>query len=167
VPPAVTPAPTPPPLEGLKDVVLPAPVPWWPPAPGWYVVAALLLVAAAWIAWLVVRRHRRNAYRREALREIDALAASSDVAPIPELLRRVALCAAPGARVSVVAPVGDAWLRLLDRMGGDHAFTRGPGRLLPDIAYGSAASIEAIPRAEKTALFAACRRWIARHRWRS
>jgi hypothetical protein len=164
MPPPATPAPTPPPLEGLKDLVAPAPVPWWPPAPGWYVVAALLLGAATWIAWLAIRRHRRNAYRREALRELDALAARSEVAALPELVRRVALCAAPRERV--VAPVGDAWLSLLDRMSGGRSFTAGPGRRLLEIAYGSPASIESIPLAERAALVATCRRWIAGHRWR-
>jgi len=51
-------------------------------------------------------------------------------------------------------------------MSGGRSFTAGPGRRLLEIAYGSPASIESIPLAERAALVATCRRWIAGHRWR-
>ena len=41
-------------LDRLHDIVLPPPIPWWPPAPGWYVVLGVLLLAglaAAWWSW--------------------------------------------------------------------------------------------------------------------
>ena len=31
-------------LQNLNDIVIPDPVAWWPPAPGWYVLAAILLI---------------------------------------------------------------------------------------------------------------------------
>ena len=38
-------------LEHLFDIVTPPPVPWWPPAPGWVVVAGIICVLAVWMAW--------------------------------------------------------------------------------------------------------------------
>lgn len=38
-------------LDRLHDLVLPSSVPWWPPAPGWYGVLGLLVLAVAWLTW--------------------------------------------------------------------------------------------------------------------
>ena len=54
-------------LEKLFDIVVPPPVPWWPPAPGWFVVGGVLLVLVFWVAWRVWRCWRAAAYRRAAL----------------------------------------------------------------------------------------------------
>src|SRR5262249_7757285 len=54
-------------LSQLADIVVPASVAWWPPAPGWWVVAEALLIVAAIAIHQAVVRYRRNAYRRVAL----------------------------------------------------------------------------------------------------
>jgi hypothetical protein len=56
-------------LENLFDVVVPPPVPWWPPAPGWFVVGGVVLGLVFWTVWRVWRRWRAAAYRRAALAE--------------------------------------------------------------------------------------------------
>ena len=43
------------PLDQLEPLITPAPVAWWPPAPGWWVVAALIPIAL-WVLWLT-RQH--------------------------------------------------------------------------------------------------------------
>jgi hypothetical protein len=91
-------------LERLHDVALPDPVPWWPPAPGWYLVATALVLLLGLIAWRRWRRWRAVAYRREALR---ALAAARDAAGIAEVLRRTALAVAP--RTEIAALGGTSW----------------------------------------------------------
>lgn len=99
-------------LDRLHDLTLPPPVPWWPPAPGWYVVAgfvALVLLIVAqrgWAAW------RARAYRREALRE---LRAADQAATIAALLRRTALAVVP--RSVVAGKSGEAWLDWLSAHG--------------------------------------------------
>lgn len=92
-------------LDRLHDLVLPPAVPWWPPAPGWYVVIALALVAAAWMAIRSWKRWQSNAYRREAARELASLESSAAIA---ELLRRTALAIAP--RSEIAEKTGTAWL---------------------------------------------------------
>lgn len=91
-------------LDRLHDLVLPASVPWWPLALGWYVLLALLILAVVWISWRYWKRWRANAYRREALRQLKQL---QDVPAIALLLRRTALAVAP--RSEVAAKTGATW----------------------------------------------------------
>jgi hypothetical protein len=92
-------------LDRLHDLALPPQVSWWPPAPGWYVVIALALIATAWLALRLLRRWQANAYRRAALHELKSL---DTPAAIAELLRRTALAVSP--RSSVAEKSGSAWL---------------------------------------------------------
>jgi len=92
-------------LDRLHDLVLPPAVPWWPPAPGWYVVLALALVTVAWMALRAWKRWQANAYRRQATRELASLESSAAIA---ELLRRTALAIAP--RPEIADKTGPAWV---------------------------------------------------------
>lgn len=96
-------------LDRMHDIVVPEPIPWWPPAPGWYVVFAVLLCVAIFLAYRAWKRWRANAYRREALRELENAAS---VFEISELLRRTALAVAP--RPVVAAQVGSSWPQWLE-----------------------------------------------------
>jgi hypothetical protein len=148
-------------LANLRDIAVPPPVPWWPPAPGWWILAAALLAAAAVLALRRLARWRADAYRRAALRELAALEAAAGSMPagdlaasVSALLKRTALAAFP--RTECASLSGAAWLDFLDRTGG--AFT-GPARLLPQLACGAPADAGALP-----AILAAARRWISMHR---
>jgi hypothetical protein len=132
------------PLAQLRDWHLPDPIQWWPPAPGWWISAAVLLAVLLWVAGVRWRRHRRRgAAARSALRELAALreTARTDgdtrafVAALSRLLRRLALARFP--REQVAGLTGDAWLAFLDATGGGEGFRRGPGRALADLAYGA------------------------------
>lgn len=91
------------------DIVLPEPGSWWPPAPGWIWVAALILVLA--IAWIVLAwlRWRQNAYRREAVAELAATDLTAD--QMFEVLKRVALVSYGRSEVARLS--GIDWLRFL------------------------------------------------------
>ena len=130
------------PLAQLRDWHLPDPIQWWPPAPGWWISAAVLLAVLLWLAGVRWRRHRRRgAAARSALRELAALreTARADgdtrafVAALSRLLRRFALARFP--REQVAGLTGDAWLAFLDATGGGDGFRHGPGRALADLAY--------------------------------
>lgn len=140
-------------LSRLHDIVLPAPVPWWPPAPGWYVLAAGLLTLAAWLGWRAWRRWRADAYRREALR---LLVGTHEPAAIAALLRRTALAWA--GRQMVAARDGDAWADWLAAQLGE----------APDPALRRrlhlAVYAKTVDEADALALRAYARRWITSHR---
>ncbi|MCF7733485.1 MAG: DUF4381 domain-containing protein, partial [Akkermansiaceae bacterium] len=79
--------------------------PWWPPAPGWIVLATILLAVLIYYAVRRFRHWQADAYRRAALRE---LAAANSSAAIAEVLRRTALAIAP--RENIAALSGSAWI---------------------------------------------------------
>jgi ABC-type nickel/cobalt efflux system permease component RcnA len=155
-------------LDRLHDIVLPGPVPWWPPAPGWYVVAALVVVLGVWAMWRWWRQWRANAYRRAALAELEQLVAQSHdpsrrvvaLQALPELLKRTALAAFP--RDEIASLSGPAWLGFLDHTGGGRDFTSGPGALIPEIAY-IPRYTEHLDQAQQEAVIQCVRRWIRKH----
>ncbi len=138
----------------LLDIHLPAPVSWWPPATGWWLLLglALALLAALVFLW----RHRVGSrYRRLALREIDQLEQlppAELAAALAQLLRRAALCHFP--RRDCAGLSGEAWLEFLDRPFGDRPFSQGVGRCLLDAPY------RPEPAFDSQALLALCRRWL-------
>ena len=124
------------PLSHLRDIHLPAPISWWPPAPGWWMLAILLVgTVIGLILWRVIR-HRRLAYRREALDHYQTIHASylehNDnarlLAEISVLLKRT--CITRYGREQTAGLAGEQWLAYLDQTGKCTEFTQGPGRVL-------------------------------------
>ena len=147
-------------LQKLNDIVQAGAVPWWPPAPGWYVLAGALVLAAVWAAYRGLRHWQRNRYRREARRELDAIVRDGPTAAprVPELLKRVALSAWPRERVAGLT--GRDWLAFLDRSAQSDRFGGCGGSLLERAAYGAGAALSA---EEFEALCGDARSWIRGH----
>lgn len=152
------------PLQQLRDIHLPAPIGWWPPAPGWWALgAALLLILCVALYWLA-RRHRQRRYRRIALRQLDALHARwrqhGDphlfVEELNRLLKQAALSAFPAQRVAALH--GEAWLRFLDGTLPQPQFDRAELRPLAEVYRPDAAP----PQVEELQRAAAY--WLRRHR---
>jgi hypothetical protein len=129
------------PLADLRDWHLPDPVSWWPPAPGWWLLAAVVLVALVLAVRLRFRWRRRTSLQRAAQCELERLgrelAADGDrrryLAELSRLLRRLALARHPRAQVAGLT--GDDWLAFLDATGGAGEFSDGVGRVLVESAY--------------------------------
>ena len=149
-------------LNALRDIREPAPPGFWPPAPGWWLLAALLLAAAITLGWLTWRRSQRQRPIRRALEELESwrtraarrshTEAASELA---ELLKRAALTRYPRHEVARLS--GNAWLAFLDHSGDTNGFTKGAGRALGDLRY--APTLELEPEA----LAALARAWLERH----
>jgi hypothetical protein len=137
-------------LSNLKDIVVPPEVPLWPPAPGWWILAVGCVAAGAILVAVVVDRHRRNAYRRRALLELDHVEAHD----ISAVLKRAALVAWP--RAEVASLTGEEWRAFLDRSARMDAFTRGAGRDLEALTFGGGGDVPGV--------LAAAKSWIRRHR---
>ncbi|KTD11643.1 hypothetical protein Lgra_1101 [Legionella gratiana] len=111
------------PLAQLKDIHLPTPIGWWPLAPGWYVVIALIVLISIFISYRIYTNYRHAKAKKHALlllmnyqkqyeKERNVALAS---AHISELLRRVALAYYP--REEVASLHGEDWLRFLNETG--------------------------------------------------
>lgn len=117
----------------LRDIHQTPVPPLWPPAPGWWLVlATLLLVAAALHFWL-----HRGRLRREAIARIfdDAMREAGDgpaqVAAMSALLRR----ASRRHRDDADVLDGEAWLQALDEGCDLPLFQSAIGRLMIDGGY--------------------------------
>ncbi|WP_240732658.1 MULTISPECIES: DUF4381 domain-containing protein [Dyella] len=160
------PGPNVPSLATLKDLPLPPPpTSYWPQAPGWWVLLALIVLALLVYAIRRAWRWWADRYRRAALLELDAI--ERDLAEparrgaaleaLPALVKRTVFTWAPRQRIAPMT--GDAWLGFLDRTLPGNPFTAGPGQRLETIAYGG----DALGNAEQDALLALLRRWIRDH----
>lgn len=151
-------------LSQLHDIHLPARISWWPPAPGWWLLLAIALLAVG-VLYAVHRLRNRNHWRRFALMELTRLReqhASQHFAPravvseLSILLRRVAISRFP--RAEVAALNGDAWLVFLDRgLGENAAFQSDAGRLLTSVPYRPEMAIDP---STLSAVFALAERWL-------
>ena len=132
--------PTAPAALQLRDIHMPGAAPFWPPAPGWWIVAALLVALLAWglvVPWQRERLHRTRRGLIDALAKLQADFArersSEHLSRIALLMRRLALSKFPRERVAALT--GRAWLRFLDESGGRGRFSNGPGRVLASAPY--------------------------------
>ncbi|MCC6491571.1 MAG: DUF4381 domain-containing protein [Pirellulales bacterium] len=157
-------------LDRLHDIVSPPPAPWWPPAPGWWIVAAVAIYLAILGAVRWLHAWQQNRYRRDALRELHAIRRSAVDPPgqtvavrqLAELLKRTALSAWPRQRVASLT--GLPWRQFLDSTAGSQAFEQADlGAAIERGAYDmrAAASIDARRWDE---MLAASEHWIRRHR---
>lgn len=149
-------------LNALRDIREPAAPGFWPPAVGWWVLAALLLIGLILLGWLAWRRSQRQRPIRQALEELESWRnhAANDhdteaASELSALLKRAALTRYP--RSSVARLTGDAWLAFLDDSGDTDRFSRGAGRALGDLRYAPTLTFE------PDALAALARVWLERH----
>ena len=144
----------------LRDIHVPADPSWWPPAPGWWLLAAIVIALLAWAILRLRRSMRRRQWRQRVIAELDRIATDASLREDPprllgelsQLLRRSARLldvAAPSLR-------GTDWLAFLDQQIGGDEFSRGSGRVLLDGPYQRQASVDA------DALLALVRRWLMR-----
>lgn len=97
-------------LEGLID---PSQTSWWPLAPGWWVLAMLLLLLLVAFSVWFANYKKRNAYRKEALKRLQHLKIQQQdtIANINALLKQTALTAYGRSAVSRLT--GEPWLDFL------------------------------------------------------
>jgi hypothetical protein len=156
------------PLSDLADIHLPAAVSAWPPAPLWWLLAALVLAAlAAAVAWLY-RRWLLRKRMQVALDEITAAQtlwqraqdAESSLALLHtcnSVLKRVALVHYPESEVAALH--GRTWLSFLDQSGSTTEFSNGAAQILADHSYRRSYNADA---ETAKALVATVHAWISR-----
>ncbi len=161
----------------LRDIHLPGAVAWWPPALGWWLLAALVLAGFV----LASLAYYRGRHRRAALRTLQRVRSALEQGAEPvgclqsvsTVLRRFAMTAAArGAATRAAAPaagsvaglIGERWLAYLDSGWQRSDFTTGSGRLLLAAPYARPDTVERTAALELVVLSTA---WLKAQRRRT
>ncbi|MGB5456092.1 MAG: DUF4381 domain-containing protein [Gammaproteobacteria bacterium] len=129
----------------LRDIHLPEPVSWWPPAPGWW----LLLISAVVIimsVFLLKRIRRRGRLKRTVRNQLGLLREHYHqhhdrvqlVKALSTLMRRASISFYP--REDSASLTGERWLQHLDETAPRKEFQHGSGRILASAPYLPASS---------------------------
>ncbi|HHJ80996.1 MAG TPA: DUF4381 domain-containing protein [Candidatus Tenderia electrophaga] len=103
----------------LRDIHLPEAVSWWPPALGWWLLLALLILLPI-IVWAIHKFLARQQLRKLALAELNTIEAKFKqqqnsqqlLRDISALLRRICISRFP--RHDVAGLTGEAWANFLN-----------------------------------------------------
>ena len=107
-------------MAQLRDIHLAPEVSWWPPAPGWWILGFLLLVALFMLGRRLVAAYKIKRRRKQMLAWVEDLNASVDperdphayLSTLNRIFKLVALRAFPDQRCAVMAgPEWEAFLR--------------------------------------------------------
>lgn len=154
-------------LKQLKNLAIPEPVSWFPHTWAWYLLFALIFCALIYLLFRWFRRYRANAYRREALTELEryetillqtnnAISASQQLG---QLLKRVALVTWPRTKVARLS--GDEWIAFMQK--------HSPEKIDPDLGtcigdYEYHGELPPLKLSRwKSSLMPSAREWIRRH----
>lgn len=150
----------------LRDIHLPGDVGWWPPAIGWWIVAALVVGALAYAAYRYARGYRERATAGAIRRVVARLEAGAEpvscVQQISAVLRRFVISVG-GPNDAVAGLTGRRWLEYLDSRWDRAAFSSGPGRELIVAPYAPAGRVSSDAVRDIAAL---CLEWVDAQRQR-
>jgi hypothetical protein len=158
------------PLAELKPLIEPQPISYWPSAPGWWVLGALLVIAIVFLAikgWKRWCHYRGTRYQREAqqlLTMVINLEQGKQLQEIAVILRRAAICAWGRERVGTLlwrdivamqsantknnkqTPLNDSSIKLLD----EHLYRQQmpSTQSIEDLLAQSAAWLKTLPQVE-------------------
>jgi len=158
----------------LRDIHGLDPIPWWPPAPGWWLLAGGLLLGL-WLAWRLLPHLRIPAlvgltWRWDAARQLRDLRRRTrrqdprqSAGELSELLRRIAM--ARHGRDACAGLTGTAWLEWLGAHDpASYAWVE-RGRLLLDAPYAPPGTVTA-ETAQLLEMIDATQHWLAREQRR-
>ena len=150
----------------LRDIHLPQAVSWWPPAPGWWLLAGALIVLGI-LLWLGVRRWQKKQRHRDSMRAFRAIRAQFEqqqdattlLRELSVLMRRASISFYP--RQTTASLTGDAWLQFLDdtsrTKNSADGFKHGCGKWLASAPY---LPDNARPDIDSNALLKLCEHWL-------
>jgi hypothetical protein len=152
------------PLAQLRDIHLPAPIGWWPPAPGWWLLGVFILCAGSALIYFLLRRYKQRRYRRLALQNAKQIYAQwkqqrdplAFIQALNRLLKQTALVAFPHRPIAALS--GAAWLGFLDSNLPQPQFDQPATRVLADVYRNHVDTLQ------PEALLSAVEYWLRRHR---
>lgn len=149
-------------LSQLRDIHAAPLAPWWPPAPGWWVLALLLLVLMGWIGRRLLARAKTSQRRKQMLGWVDFLNVMVDPVNEPQaylstlnrIFKLVALKAFPGQQC--VAMSGTKWVEFLSgKLKNEHS--------VESLSVLATGPFDPKPEFDPVAMSALARVWIKKH----
>ena len=148
-------------LEKLQDIHAVAEPSWWPPAPGWWILAAVVTAALIFGVVRLVARLRVHLRRRRLLRELEGLEdrfnpelqPAAYLAALNRLFRAIALRAFPASDCARLE--GEEWVAFIRE--------RIPGADKTSIEALKSGPYQASPQFEVAGLRSSARRWVAQY----
>lgn len=149
-------------MAQLRDIHTAPPVPWWPPAPGWWVVALLGLAVLVWFGRQLLARYRVHQRRQQMLGWVDHLNATVDphkdpqayLATLNRVFKVVALRAFPEQQCAGMA--GHEWTNFLQQ----NLNAKQSGEALSVLASGP---YSPAPQFDSDSISELARAWIKQH----
>lgn len=149
-------------LSQLRDIHASPEVPWWPPAPGWWLLAVLLLVALGWLLRRLYAYYRVRQRRKQMLAWVDNLNTSIDpkrepqayLSTVNRIFKLVALRAFPERSCALMA--GQDWADFLT----ENMKNTASSELLNVLASGP---YDPAPRFDPDVMSELTRTWIREH----
>lgn len=152
-------------LASLRDIHMPEPIGWWPPAIGWILLGVVVILVLLGMVGYAIYYVVNSRAKRQALRVLETYQeaylkgtnAQLTSARISELLKRVALVYYP--REQVASLVGGDWVAFLNRTSQQLDFNL-VSILLIECPYKSVGEYDVTP------LFHLAKKWVKQRRGR-
>lgn len=148
------------PLEQLRDIHTAPDVPWWPPAPGWWVVVAILMFVLFMLGRRLLHQWRERRRRQGWLNYLDTTVTDIDVKQAPQdylstinkVFKAVAIRAFPDEHCAGLE--GSAWTDFLaGKLGAAH----------PELQVLADGPYQPAPEFDPEAVTLAARHWIRKY----
>ena len=124
----------------LKDIHLPNSPGFWPLAPGWWILLAILLFFIIWLTIKLKQKAKQRKHRQRIFDQYKALEEklldnpnNENIAVINTFLRQLAINKYP--RSDLASLTGKKWLAFLDQSGKTTKFSKGVGQILIEAPY--------------------------------
>lgn len=149
-------------LAQLKDVHT-LPSSWWPPAPGWWIVALVILSVLGFFALRFYRGNRQFRWIAVAETELTALESAFELGELDEqttvkrlsvLMRRSAIAAL--GRERVARATDEQWIQVISEVG-NGCFSRSDAELLQSAPY----KAQSLSGEQVQGLLKSCSGWLA------
>ncbi|WP_372943301.1 DUF4381 domain-containing protein [Shewanella sp.] len=103
------------PLAQLQDIKLPDPISAMPIAPGYWIIAALVIILLAWLSYKLYKKYQHHAPRKMALAMLNQYDINDDdfAANVNSLLKRTAMTYLPRQHLAKLN--GQPWFDWLDK----------------------------------------------------
>jgi len=135
-------------LKDLRDIHQPESVPFWPPAPGWWILLILsFLLVYFFMRWL--KKEKTPKYKKMAIEELKNITTNYEVQrnehkTVNEcalLIRKILLVTDKDQNIAGM--IDDEWLAYLDKRSDSNLFSQGAGQALTSAIYQKDATVDA------------------------